>query len=102
VSGKALLGFCRLRLPGQSLRKEIPSRTAIVRELHVYGEAAGIGKKGKVQHTGLGKRLLAKAQQTARKAGAPRIIVISGVGAREYYRKQGYVKRGQYMTKNLG
>jgi elongator complex protein 3 len=75
---------------------------AIVRELHVYGKSLGIGEKGNaIQHKGLGKRLMQKAEEIARKEGMKKIAVISGVGAREYYRKIGYKLEGSYMVKNL-
>jgi elongator complex protein 3 len=100
----ALYGFCRLRLPLQSLRKEITKDSALVRELHVYGETTAIGEKGSkggVQHRGLGKRLLAAAEKAAKAAGKKKIVVISGIGARDYYRKLGYSRQGPYMVKRL-
>jgi len=96
-----LLGFCRLRFPYEFLRKEIIKESALIRELHVYGEMAGIGKKGKIQHRGLGKELLIKAEEIARKNGKKKIVVISGVGVRNYYRKLGYEREGVYMIKIL-
>lgn len=96
-----LVGFCRLRFPSQALRKEITKDSALIRELHVYGEAEKIGKKGKVQHAGWGKRLLKTAEDIARKSKKQKMIIISGVGVREYYKKQGYKKAGPYMVKNL-
>ena len=95
----AILGFCRLRFPSQCLRSEITKETAIVRELHVYGTAAGLGEKGIFQHRGLGKRLLEKAEKISKEHGKNKILVISGVGVREYYRKLGYVREGDYMKK---
>ncbi len=94
--GKTLYGFCRLRLDAIS-----PIATAIVRELHVYGELAPVGGEGKVQHRGLGKQLLKEAEIIARQQGAEKIAVISGVGARGYYRKLGYRKIDGYMVKKL-
>ncbi|MBD3361228.1 tRNA uridine(34) 5-carboxymethylaminomethyl modification radical SAM/GNAT enzyme Elp3 [Candidatus Woesearchaeota archaeon] len=95
-----ILGFLRIRFPDRQLRPEITKDTAIVRELHVYGRAVSIGKKGKVQHKGYGKKLLAKAEQIAKKNKKNKIIIISGIGARNYYRKLGYKKQGPYMVKN--
>jgi elongator complex protein 3 len=85
-----LLGFCRLR---------IFDGRAGVRELHVYGMAAGIGEKGSVQHKGLGKRLLKEAERVVKERMIKKIKVISGIGAKEYYRKLGYKKDGVYMSK---
>ncbi|MFH1095235.1 MAG: tRNA uridine(34) 5-carboxymethylaminomethyl modification radical SAM/GNAT enzyme Elp3 [Candidatus Micrarchaeota archaeon] len=101
-----LAGFVRLRLPPKSHRPEIDNTTALVRELHVYGQEVEIGdgpdaKKNKVQHTGLGRQLLARAEQIAREAGREKMVIISGVGAREYYRKFAYRLEGPYMTKKL-
>lgn len=90
---KILYGFCRLRLSGE---------TAIIRELHVYGElmSVGLGKK-RVQHAGLGKKLLKEAERIAKQAGCQKIIIISGVGVRDYYRKFGYRLDNTYMVKSL-
>ena len=96
-----IIGFCRLRFPSQSLRKEIPLNSALIRELHVYGSAARIRGEGRVQHKGFGRKLLITAENIARKAGKKKIIVISGVGVRGYYRKLGYKKQGPYMVKNI-
>lgn len=98
----ALFGFCRLRNPGKPFMKEISSNTCGIRELHVYGDAAPIGGKGEVQHRGLGHALLAEAEKIAREEfDAKKVLVISGVGAREYYRKLGYERDGPYMGKIL-
>ncbi len=96
LDGKTLYGFCRLRLDSAS-----PIADAIVRELHVYGELAPVGGEGKVQHRGLGKQLLKEAELIASTQGAEKIAVISGVGARGYYRKLGYRKVNGYMVKKL-
>jgi elongator complex protein 3 len=99
--GDSILGFCRLRQPALQLRKEFDNKTMIIRELHVYGETAGIGECGKIQHRGLGKKLLSAAEKIAAKSGCMRLLVISGIGARDYYRKLGYVKYGPYMAKRI-
>ena len=96
-----LLGFCRLRFPGQFLRKEITSTSALVRELHVYGTAVALGGEGDVQHKGWGKKLLLKAEEIAASSGKDKMVIISGIGVREYYRKLGYRKEGVYMVKKL-
>ncbi len=96
-----LLGFCRLRLPAHQLRKEITKDSALIRELHIYGSAIGIGKSGKVQHKGFGKTLLKKAEQIAKQNNKNKIVIISGVGVRNYYKKLGYKKQGPYMVKKL-
>jgi len=101
VAGEALLGFCRMRIPYQFLRKEITEDSVLIRELHVYGPAIGIGKKGEIQHKGLGKKLLAKAEKIAKTYYKNKLVVISGIGAREYYQKLGYKKEGPYMVKQV-
>ncbi|MDP6547606.1 MAG: tRNA uridine(34) 5-carboxymethylaminomethyl modification radical SAM/GNAT enzyme Elp3 [Candidatus Woesearchaeota archaeon] len=97
-----LAGFCRLRKPYRPFRKEITKKSVGIRELHVYGEAIGLGKKGKVQHMGLGRKLLKEAEKISKeKFSAKKILVISGIGARDYYRKFGYKLEGAYMVKKL-
>ena len=90
---ETLIGFLRLRLNN--------TETALVRELHVYGEQTLIGEKGKVQHEGYGKNLLNEAEKISKKQNKKKISIISGIGVREYYRKYGYKKDGPYMSKNL-
>ncbi|MBT6041105.1 tRNA uridine(34) 5-carboxymethylaminomethyl modification radical SAM/GNAT enzyme Elp3 [Candidatus Woesearchaeota archaeon] len=109
-----LLGFCRLRLPARDLvdiknKKEITNNIAFIRELHVVGEAIEIGAtkiKGKkpklnIQHKGLGKQLIKEAENIAKQFCKKKMIVISGIGARDYYRKLGYKKEGVYMVKTI-
>lgn len=97
----SLVGFCRLRFPHNTSRKEINSKSSLIRELHVYGAAASIGEKGEFQHKGVGKELLKMAEDISRKNNYTKIVVISGVGVRGYYRKQGYRKQGPYMVKSV-
>ena len=96
-----IIGFCRLRFPSLYLRPEITPGCALIRELHVYGTATAIGEEGMVQHRGWGKKLMQKAEEIAENNGKNKIVVISGVGVREYYRKLGYKKEGPYMVKLL-
>ncbi len=99
-----LIGFCRLRFPNDPVRRELQN-AAIVRELHVYGSEAGIGKEAgdrDWQHRGYGKKLLAKAEELAGEAGYNKLSVISGIGVRQYYReKLDYVQDGPYVSKWL-
>jgi elongator complex protein 3 len=98
-----LFGFCRLRFPSQQLREEITPTTSIIRELHVYGESTSLGKDNPTssQHKGIGKKLLQKAEEITKQHNYNKIIVISGIGVREYYRKQGYSNDGPYVSKIL-
>ncbi|MBI4014440.1 MAG: tRNA uridine(34) 5-carboxymethylaminomethyl modification radical SAM/GNAT enzyme Elp3 [Candidatus Aenigmarchaeota archaeon] len=88
-----LVGFLRLRIDASPWAK--------VRELHVYGQQAAIGTEGAWQHRGFGRRLLCRAEEIAAERGKKKILVTSGIGAREYYRKLGYVLEGNYMSKPL-
>ena len=100
-----LIGFLRLRIPSpKAHRPEISDKTALIRELHVYGSMIPLGEKetGKWQHMGYGERLLEEAEKIASEIyDKNRINVISGIGARNYYKKFGYSKLGPYMSKEL-
>jgi elongator complex protein 3 len=68
----------------------------------VYGNEVGIGGDGDWQHQGYGTELLERAEELAREAGYGKIAVISGIGAREYYRnKLGYRQDGPYVSKRI-
>lgn len=106
VSQDILIGLLRLRIPGdRAHRREVDSRTAIVRELHVYGPETPVGARGGWwQHVGWGRLLLREAERIAlEEYDARKILVLSGVGAREYYRKLGYFRppESPYMWKIL-
>lgn len=96
-----ILGFTRLRAPPESFRPEIDGDTLIVRQLKVMGSATDIGSEGDVQHQGYGTKLMEKAEEKARELGKDKVVVISAVGTREYYRKFDYEKEGPYMVKEL-
>ncbi|MFZ4461470.1 MAG: hypothetical protein ACOYN2_02820 [Patescibacteria group bacterium] len=78
---------------------------AIIREVHTFGDQLAIGapSDGSGQHMGFGKRLIEHAETIIRKQYPliHKIAVISGVGARGYYRKRGYELEGDYMVKYL-
>lgn len=100
-----LYALLRLRLPDPSeeiLFSELKG-AAIVREVHSYGQVVPLStrSKGKAQHQGLGRLLMAKAQDIARENGYKKLAVISAVGTREYYRKLGYVLEGNYMVRSI-
>lgn len=104
-SKDSIYGFLRLRRPsGQAHRSEVDGKTCIVRELHVFGKSLKIGEKedGGIQHAGLGKRLMGEAERISREEfDSNRLLVISAVGTRQYYRKLGYLLYGPYMSKTL-
>ncbi|HKU48470.1 MAG TPA: tRNA uridine(34) 5-carboxymethylaminomethyl modification radical SAM/GNAT enzyme Elp3 [Nitrososphaera sp.] len=102
--GETILGFLRLRKIGRMTHRKELEGSAVVRELHVYGQSVGIGMRDVVgesyQHRGYGSKLLQEAENIARsEMGVGKIVVISAVGTREYYRKQGYVQDGPYVSK---
>jgi elongator complex protein 3 len=92
-SPEKILAFVRLRTD--------KGETARIRELHVYGEMTPIGMKIAHQHHGLGKKLMQKAEETARELGKKTVAVTSGVGVRGYYRPLGYSLENGYMTKKM-
>ena len=100
-----MIGFIRLRFPSKfNLRPEISNKTALIRELHIYGQTIPVGleeKNTSVQHKGWGRKLLETTEEIAKKNGFEKMAIISGVGVREYYKKFGYILEGPYMTKKL-
>ncbi len=103
-SNDALIGFLRLRRPsGDAHRREVDD-ACIVRELHVYGQAVPLSSKYEwsYQHKGFGRMLMQEAERiTKEEFYVNKILVISAVGTREYYRRLGYNKEGPYMAKYL-
>lgn len=101
-----LAGFLRLSLPGADspeLGLSDISGAAIVREVHVYGQSLELGSDldGAAQHSGLGKMLMREAEERASRENFKRMAVISALGTRQYYRKQGYALGDTYMVKEL-
>jgi elongator complex protein 3 len=99
-----LIGFLRLTLPDEqeNFIEELAG-SALIREVHVYGQLVDIGahNSGKAQHLGIGKKLLARAVEIAAKKGFRKISVISAIGTRKYYQKQGFELDDLYMTRVL-
>lgn len=103
-----LLGLLRLRMASPKTASEISPELrppcSIVRELHVYGSAVAVHQRdsAKQQHRGLGSLLVREAERIAsREHGSRKLAIISGVGARDYYRKLGYSLDGPYMSRHL-
>jgi elongator complex protein 3 len=99
-----LIGFLRLRIPYKPFRPEISERSALVRELHVYGPMVELNEKPEFewQHRGFGRELLKEAELIAKKEfNSKEILVTSGVGVRDYYRKFKYAQKGVYMAKRI-
>lgn len=103
VEGDILIGFIRLRIPSKDVfRFEITDSSALIRELHVYGQMQKIGKSNEKlwQHKGYGAQLLEEAERIAKEEyNKNKMLIISGIGVRDYYRKFGYHKDGPYMSK---
>ncbi|MEW6528400.1 MAG: tRNA uridine(34) 5-carboxymethylaminomethyl modification radical SAM/GNAT enzyme Elp3 [Candidatus Micrarchaeota archaeon] len=95
-----IAAFIRVRIPNSTFRPEITDKTALVRELHVYGEETLLGKKGSVQHRGFGSSLLAEAEKIASEEfDKKKMVILSAVGVRPYYYKRGYFLDGPYVSK---
>ena len=108
VENDVLIGVLRLRIPSEKAHRwEVDSSTAIIREIHVYGLQVPVGEepRGEAQHRGFGKTLLREAERIASEEFDKRkILVISGVGARQYFRKLGYRRPSDspYMMRCIG
>lgn len=100
-----IYAFLRLRLNDRPAEETVLfdalKQASIVRELHTYGRSTSIGSIGKIQHTGFGKKLIQKAEEITLEKGLKNIAVISGVGARDYYKKLDYELQDGYMVKKL-
>ncbi len=101
-----LLGYLRMRIPSEKAHRAeitaIPS--AIVRELHVYGQLVPVGKHSESawQHKGYGSELLKEAERLATEQfGLKKLLVISALGTRRYYMRFGYERDGVYVSKRL-
>ncbi len=100
----SLVGFARLRIPGEPSRPEIDAHTGLIRELHVYGRMVPVGeRRGDAwQHRGWGEALMAEAERAARERfDMRRMVVMSALGTKQYYARLGYAKEGVYVSKPL-
>jgi elongator complex protein 3 len=101
-----LFGFLRLRIdpqPGGDFITEL-ANSALIREVHVYGNSLSISDRdtSSQQHKGYGKLLIKTAEEISNNHGYNKISVISGIGTKLYYKdKCGYDYNGSYMTKNI-
>ena len=100
-----LAGFLRLSLPENTEMTGMAdlSGSAIIREVHVYGQSLEVGeeREGIAQHSGLGTRLLEEAERIAREKGFDRLAVIAAVGTRSYYAGRGFTLSDHYMVKRI-
>lgn len=111
-----IAGFLRLSFPkdstaklthdadanGKHFIKELTD-CAIIREIHVYGKSLKIGKTSNsaAQHLGMGKTLIKKAKELSSNAGFKKLAVISSIGTREYYKKNGFEIDVMYQIASL-
>lgn len=103
-----IAGFLRLSMPNADYvsahASDLPINAgeAMIREVHVYGRVAGLHQGGEnAQHRGLGRMLIERTCDIARENGYTAINVISAIGTRGYYRKQGFADNGLYQQRNL-
>lgn len=106
--GNRIAGFLRLSMPNADYidahvtALPIDTGEAMIREVHVYGRVAGLHQGGEnAQHRGLGRMLIERACDIARENGYTAINVISAIGTRGYYRKQGFTDNGLYQQRIL-
>ena len=106
--GETLYGLLRLRIqsrPVPALGQVMNGNLALIRELHVFGPEVPLSEQRTeaAQHKGLGRALLREAERIASSEfQAQELIVLSGTGAKEYYRTEfGYISKHDYMVKNL-
>ncbi len=110
VTNDLVVGILRLRIPSEHAhRPEVRGgNVAIIRELHIYGIPVHLGSKASSvlewQHRGWGRKLLSEAERIAvEEYGVKKILVLPGVGVRQYYAKLGYsrLSNSPYMVKYL-
>jgi elongator complex protein 3 len=101
-----LIGYLRLRIPSEKAHRPeiIPETTSIVRELHVYGSLVPVGRHiAKAwQHKGYGGILLLEAERISKEEYDRRkVVIISALGTKQYYRRFGHDYDGPYVSKLL-
>ena len=103
-----LAGYLRLSLPSDpasAQRLNLPDLqgAALIREVHVFGQALAVGSEqtGAAQHIGLGTALLQHAANVARSKGFHRLAVIAAIGTRRYYASRGFLSGDLYMVQDL-
>jgi len=101
-----LFGFLRLRIDSNAGLDIVPEikNTGLIREVHVYGNSTSVGENNtkSSQHKGIGQKLMKVAEEITLNNNLHKVAVISGIGAREYYKnKCGYHLEGTYMVKFL-
>ena len=81
-----------------------------IREVHVYGRVNDTYSNNNIkssQHIGLGKQLINEAEIISKNDGCDGMMIISGIGTRNYYRKLNYEinnnlkNHGEFMIKEF-
>ena len=101
-----LFGFLRLRIDDNAGLDIIPEikNAGLIREVHIYGNSTSVGEQNKKssQHKGIGQKLIKVAEEIILIHKLKKCAIISGIGAREYYKnKCNYKLEGSYMIKYL-
>lgn len=111
-----IAGFLRLSLPhakaistlveegagGDASSLPLAPGEAMIREVHVYGQVAGLHRtSGGAQHRGLGRALVERACAIVHERGYRAVNVISAVGTRGYYRNLSFEDNGLYQQRRL-
>jgi len=107
-----LLAFLRVRIPSFVLEHKssplfhflpVLKNAGLIREIHTYGQMLPLKERSlSPQHRGLGKKLVKEAEKIIKKEfHLSKVVVISGVGVREYWRKLGYRLYNTYMVKKI-
>jgi elongator complex protein 3 len=99
-----IAAFGRLRYPSEKVHRTEIKNSCIVRELRVYGRVVAIGRRNNSawQHRGLGSSIMKEMEKIAREDfDVKKVVVISAVGTRNYYRRLGYERDGPYMSKTI-
>lgn len=106
-----LFSLLRLRIPQyfkntfqENFSMPVLKKTAIIREIHTYGEMMPFHQKSSrsPQHKGLGKKLIKEAEKiTKEEFKLKKIAAIAAIGVRGYFKKLGYKLKETYMIKSL-
>jgi len=108
-----IYSFLRLRITNNEYNNCFSNEynnKAKIRELHVYGRVNDTYSKNNIkssQHVGFGKKLMIEAEKIAKVYNCNGLIVIAGVGTRNYYRKLNYEidttleNHGEFMIKYI-
>jgi len=101
----ALVAYARVRRPSPRAWRPELACAAVLREVRVLGEVLPLGARPRDdagslewQHRGLGAHLVGSSEEAARAWGMERLAVMSGMGARGYFRRLGYSLEGPYMV----